>query len=312
MGGKIRVHAHFGLVFTRPLAHNKNKLCRKGAIPIAILIKRALPEDLPECCRVEQASNIGLAYVADVFDHFTRYTVGDFSCGYIDGQLAGIGKLTRLYDGSAWLETLRVDARYQGRGLGKAFYNRFSQQAVELGCPVMRMYTGASNVVSAGLARLNGLEVVAQHQGMTLDLPTAHLPGLPEGFYMATPREAMAAYAGQESGFICLNRTFYAHNPDTIAGLAGDGRVFIHPETGSALVLGARFQRFKGLHLAAPIGDIERCLRFAVAYTAAEGLPRLTCTFATDNTYLPGLLTDMGFVPEPAPTVVMEGPPAAT
>lgn len=276
---------------------------------MAILIKPALPEDIDECCRVEKASNIGLAYVGDVFDYFTGHTVGDLSCGFIDGQLAGIGKLTRLYDGSAWLETLRVDADFQGRGIGKAFYRRFNEQALELGCPFMRMYTGVNNEVSAGLARVFGLETVAVHQGMTLDITAGDKKA--EGFRLATPREAMAAYEGHYGGFICQNRTFYAHNPDTMAGLGAEGKVYIHDDSGSAVILGARFQRQKGLHMAAPIGDVERCANFAIAFTQSENLPRLTCTYARHDSELQALLSGHGFSMEPSATIVMEGPPKA-
>lgn len=273
---------------------------------MAIEVKKAAWESLDDYCRVEAASGIGMAYLMDVFAYFMEYSVGDLSCGYIDDELAGIGKLSRLYDGSAWLETLRVDENFQGRGVGKAFYRRFREEAKELNCPVMRMYTGLKNDVSAGLARVNGFETVATHQGMFLTIEGA-APALPEGFRIATPREAMAAWAGKEKGFICLNRTFYEHNPDTLAGFGAEGKAFIHPETGSALILGARFQSEKGLHMAVPVGDVALCIRFAAAYTAQRGLPRLTCTYAIDDKQTEGLLGEAGFVPEPYATIVMEG-----
>lgn len=70
----------------------------------------------------------------------------------VDGKIVGIGKLTLLYDGSAWLETLRVDPAYQGNGVGKAIYRRYLEEAAELNAPALRMYTGVKNAVSAGLA----------------------------------------------------------------------------------------------------------------------------------------------------------------
>ena len=274
---------------------------------MAVKIERAVRNSLDDYCRVEAASAIGMAYVRDVFEYFTEYSVGDLSCGYIDGTLAGIGKLSRLFDGSAWLETLRVDKQYQGRGVGKAFYRHFREEAKALGCPVMRMYTGLKNEVSAGLARVNGFETVATHQGMYLELAGVEDGAMPEGFRPATPREAMAVWAGREKGFICLNRTFYEHNPDTLAGFGAEGKVFVHPETGSALILGARFQREKGLHMAVPVGDIDLCIRFASAYTVAQGLPRLTCTFGVDDKVVEARLTAAAFAPEPYATIVMEG-----
>ena len=67
-------------------------------------------------------------------------------------KMAGTGKFTLLYDGSAWLETLRVDPKYQGLGVGKEIYKYYYIKAKEHGCKLMAMYTGISNAVSAGLA----------------------------------------------------------------------------------------------------------------------------------------------------------------
>ncbi|MCL2006609.1 MAG: GNAT family N-acetyltransferase [Treponema sp.] len=272
---------------------------------MGIEIKKADHNLLDEYCRVEVASYVGVEYLRDVYDYFVNYTVGDFSTGYIDGELAGIGKLSRLYDGSAWLETLRVDKQHQGKGLGNAFYKHFRKEAETLKCPVMRMYTSEGNAVSKGLAQINGFKTVAAHRGMFLDNPGSLNYDLPDSFRLASPMEAVSAWKDYKEGFVCLNRTFYEKNPDTYAGMGAEGRAFIQGST--ALILGARFQRNKGLHMANPIGDVELALRFAIFYTAKLNLPKLTCTFDLKDKGLEKMLTSIGFRNEPYTTIVMEG-----
>ena len=64
-------------------------------------------EDLPRCREIEAATAPGNQYFKDVVDYFTT-TKGELTLGLVDGVVAGFGKLTVLFDGSAWLELLRV------------------------------------------------------------------------------------------------------------------------------------------------------------------------------------------------------------
>ena len=59
--------------------------------------------------------------LADVLDYYTT-TRGEFTVVCVDGKPVGIGKLTVLYDNSAWLELLRVHPQYQRQGAGTALY----------------------------------------------------------------------------------------------------------------------------------------------------------------------------------------------
>lgn len=84
-----------------------------------------------------------------------------------------MGKLTVLFDGSAWLELLRVHPDFQRKGVGRAIYQRYFEQIKALGCPAARMYTGVSNKASAGLAEQFGLKRRAQFHSMRI--PTENL-----------------------------------------------------------------------------------------------------------------------------------------
>ena len=119
-------------------------------------------EDLAECLKIEAAAVPANWYFKDVLDYFTT-TKGELTLGLVDGQIAGFGKLTVLFDGSAWLELLRVDPRFQRKGVGAHIYQRYLAQLEEMNCPAVAMYTGVRNVASAALAEKNGLPWQMKH-----------------------------------------------------------------------------------------------------------------------------------------------------
>lgn len=96
--------------------------------------------DLGRCLEIERAAVRSNHYLNDVIDYY-RTTKGEFTLALADNFPAGMGKLTVLYDGSAWLELLRVHPDFQRQGMGKAIYRRYLEQVAAFGCPAARMYT---------------------------------------------------------------------------------------------------------------------------------------------------------------------------
>ena len=60
-------------------------------------------DDLSRCLLIEEHTAPKNRYFADVADYFTT-TRGELTVALADGEPAGFGKLTVLFDGSAWLE----------------------------------------------------------------------------------------------------------------------------------------------------------------------------------------------------------------
>ena len=85
--------------------------------------------DLPDCLAIEQAAVRSNHYLADVLDYYTT-TRGEFTVVCAEGKPIGIGKLTVLYDNSAWLELLRVHPQYQRQGAGTAILSSCRSWAV--------------------------------------------------------------------------------------------------------------------------------------------------------------------------------------
>ncbi len=99
--------------------------------------------DLPDCLAIEQAAVRSNHYLADVLDYYTT-TRGEFTVVCADGKPVGIGKLTVLYDNSAWLELLRVHPQYQRQGRHRQADGAVRQQRLAGAA------AGASAVPAAG------------------------------------------------------------------------------------------------------------------------------------------------------------------
>ncbi len=264
-------------------------------------------QDLPACLGVESAAMGKHLYLKDVAEYYTT-TKGEFTLALVEDKVVGMGKLTVLFDGSAWLELLRVHPDFQRQGVGAKIYTRYLEQATAFRCPAIRMYTGAKNIPSAALAQKNGLHRGPEFCSMTLNLQNIpwekeHL----QGFCLANGQQAqelLLPMKEQAGGFFSINHTFYAVNPATCKGMAAAGWVYCAGE--NALVLGARFQPEKVWHIGAIAGDLEKNLRFAIARAAQCGVEKLSFHFPPQNQRLPLLLEQYGFTPDPSNDVVME------
>ena len=106
--------------------------------------------------------------------------------------------------------------------------------------------------------------------------------------------------------YMIFNRTFYHVNEENAKGFAVEGKVFEDKENGSFIVCGARFQHHATLHIAMMGGDYDKCLDFAVNYAKAQGLEKVSCTFAIDNPKLEQALIARGFASEPSDLITME------
>ncbi len=269
-----------------------------------ITLKKATLEDMEDCIAVEKKSMPNHCYLKDVWSYF-QGTVGDLSCVYVDGVLAGIGKFTLLYDGTGWLETLRVDPKYQGMGVGKEIYKRYLEQGSHYNCPRLEMYTGVENRVSAGLAIKHGLSKVQEFRGYNLTEFTP--PTEDYSFQIVDPQRAaqlILPLSEAYHGYMVSNRTFYRINPPTAEGFGMDGKVF-EDAKGNFIVCGARFQHLKALHISMMGGDLATCLGFAKKFACSHGIPKLTVTFALPNQALEQCLIEQGFEKEPSDHMTM-------
>lgn len=189
--------------------------------------------DLGRCLEIERAAVRSNHYLNDVIDYY-RTTKGEFTLALADNFPAGMGKLTVLYDGSAWLELLRVHPDFQRQGMGKAIYRRYLEQIAAFGCPAARMYTGVKNVASAALAEQFGLHRGPEFRGMSLPVQDDSFQPQPKPLHLLGGEEAtehLLPLQEKTGGFLSINHTFYKLNRSPAlalrrrAGFMATGRV---------------------------------------------------------------------------------------
>ncbi len=268
------------------------------------------PEDLPACLEVERSAIKGPNhYMADVIDYYNT-TRGEMTVVEADGKIVGIGKLTLLYDGSAWLELLRVHEEYQRKGCGMAIYARYMRQLAEFGCPAARLYTGAKNVPSASLAMKHGFHRSTEFHMMSIpaeNFDEKIMQDAPE-FRHLRADEAIARLMPlreRYGGYLDINQTFYAFNEQSIRGLCAAGMVF-GDEKGNAIVAGARFQPEKALYIAAIAGDRRSAVGFAMKRAKICGQAKIAAHFPVGDNAMIESLQGFGFEKGPSDLVVME------
>ena len=267
-------------------------------------LKLAAYDDLEAAARVESSASRGV-YLADAWHYFNSLK-GALVCAYDGDKMIGIGRFTVLPDGTGWLETLRVSPDYQRQGAGKLIYKKWVELAKEYGCPSMAMFTGLTNAASSGLAELYGLKTVAQHRGCHL---TDLAGGNPHGFkhvYWQRAVQLILPHKDEYHDYMTFNRTFHHINEANAKAFAIEGKVFEDEGSGSFIVCGGRFQQNAALHIAMMGGDIDKCLDFAINYAKAQGIEKVSCTFALENEKLESALYKRGFIADKVNLITKE------
>ncbi len=275
-----------------------------------ILLRQATKSDRDGAIKVESQSTPNLNYVPHVFDMFVSDKSGEFSVAELNGTLVACGKFTAMVDGSAWVETLRVIPTYQGLGIGKLLYERFFEQAQARSIKTMRMYTGVKNAKSKGLAERFGFHLAATYRGAWL--PCQHgaidVPSIPFE-QVLDPKKAVdliMPLSEKWTGFLIMNRTFYAITPELCRDFAQKGFVYAESTTGSVMIIGARFMPEQALHIGIINGDVGTCLAFALKKGVARRAGKLSCLFPPSAQDIQQSLLHYGFQLEASDFIVME------
>ena len=265
-----------------------------------IHIRKIIKEDYEAVCEVEALSTPNLRYVPHVFDLFLSSRDGAFLIAEMDGRAVGIANLSVLPDRSAWLETLRVIPEFQGRGIGKSFYEKFFEIAEEKKIKTLRMYTGLTNQTSKGLAERYGLSVAAEYEEAWL--PLEEVSAQPESttsFQAVTDLQVasnlLLPYQKKWKGFLVFNRTFFAFNDALCLDLVQKKMLYRSTRSSSLIVLGARFMPWQAVHIGLLGGDGQECLDFAFQEAQRLKVQKINCLFPPQDEGLKELFTNRGF-----------------
>ncbi len=270
-----------------------------------IVLRKAKPEDREKVAWVESLSTPNLRYTPFVYDEFLS-DGGEFSVEELDGELVACGKYTPLPDGSAWIETLRVIPAKQGLGLGKRLYDHWIELAETQKVKALRMYTGVTNVVSAGLAERYGLTLQGTFKGNTI--PAKPGDGKPGGFKQVTDGKKAAKLLmplkDDWADWLVMNRTFYRFSPAIFEWMTAKGMVYEDAKTGSVVTAGARFMPHQALHVGVWGGDADACIAFAKWKAAEKGIPTVSCFHEVTKPEIGKALTRNGFKVDAAEQIV--------
>ncbi|MDR1793886.1 MAG: GNAT family N-acetyltransferase [Erysipelotrichaceae bacterium] len=266
---------------------------------------RALGDgDRQEAVRVEEAAAPGYPYLNDAWDYFLRQTEGDLTGVFLDEKLVGVGKLTRLFHDYGWLETLRVDPQYQGQGAGKAIYAAYLKEASERGLRALGMYTGSKNVISRHLAEKNGLALAGTFDEYVLPakdvIPHHHF----QQVEVAQAEAILSPHYKDMGGFVSLNQTYYPAKEGLGACMAANGWLY-QSDKGDLIIVGARFQPERGLHVAFVSNDTKSAIDFALSLAKAKGSVNLQAMRVEGRDC--GDLLDCGFEKSPRQLITLWG-----
>lgn len=198
---------------------------------------------------------------------------------------------------------------YQGRGIGKRFYQRFFEIAQAQNVTTLRMYTGTQNLVSKGLAEYFGFQTAETFRGAWLALSEPSRQTASQFHQVTDPDQAadlLLATTADWNGFLVMNRTFYRLTSALCTALAQRGQVYVEPDTGSVVAVGARFMPEAAFHVGHFAGDAQASLAFARQLGSNARSKRLSCLFPVAQTAIQQCLIDYGFQLEPAQFIVME------
>lgn len=278
---------------------------------MSIVLRKARVEDKARVLQVEAESTPNLRYLGAVFEHWVQDQMGELIVAELNDEMVGVGKLSVMPDGSAWLEALRVSPKAQGRGVGKQFYLRFFEIARMRHIPAMRMYTGVKNAISKGLAERFGFHLAATYRGVWRAVPPVSNLDCPvSDFTLVTDADQatrlLMPFHDQWTGFLVMNRTFHALTPALCAAWASESKVYTHHESGSVLALGARFQADLALHIACLGGDIDRCFAFAEGQARKLNVPKVQCMFPPTAAKIEQAALGQRYELEPSECIVME------
>lgn len=276
-----------------------------------ITTRRAVPEDLERMLEIEESAIPGYGYLYENRHFYFDGTenTGEMILAVAHGEDGkefpiGMGQYSVLPDGSGWLEILRVQKEYQHMGAGKAIYRRYLELAGQTSAPSAAMFTGWKNTASRNLAEQNGFSLAGVYTGYDRAI-AAEDAEQETGEFVCVQEEEKAVHLMTEAAaeeeknggwgrFLALNRTFFHYGEPLYRYLAQNGMVYT--DGNSVLVLGCRMLRHRGLHLGFCSGDYKKCLRFASAYTAKQGLPKLSVLFVPQREDLKTMVQEQKFV----------------
>jgi ribosomal protein S18 acetylase RimI-like enzyme len=101
-------------------------------------------------------------FIPRVWDRWMRQRCGRLIIAELGGVPVGMAKITDFGEGEIWLEGLRVDPRFRGKGIARAINVEVVDSLRKLKPRAVRYCTGASNRASRHIGETFGFKIAAR------------------------------------------------------------------------------------------------------------------------------------------------------
>jgi GNAT superfamily N-acetyltransferase len=123
-----------------------------------LIIRHARPDDRAAMERICARTWDDGDYIPFVWDRWLADEQGPLIVGEIDGQVVAIDKISFATPDQVWLQGMRVDSDYRGRGIGRRFLEYGLEYAREHGARVARLSTSIRNTAVHAMAARAGMQ----------------------------------------------------------------------------------------------------------------------------------------------------------
>lgn len=125
-----------------------------------VIIRQAIEADRPTIEYIASKTWDGDDYLADIFDKWMNEAEGAFNVMTYQDAVVSTSKLTKMGEGEWWMEGLRVNPDYQGRGLARIMHHYIVNQARQQGEGIVRFATSSENPIVHKLAGETGFKLM--------------------------------------------------------------------------------------------------------------------------------------------------------
>lgn len=113
-----------------------------------IQLRKATSADKQRIMEISSTIWDGEDYLSEVYDKWLEDENGEFTLAELDGNVIGCAKYQKLKNGEAWLEGIRGDKNYTGKGLGHKITEYYINKAKQDKIETIRLSTFIDNYES--------------------------------------------------------------------------------------------------------------------------------------------------------------------
>lgn len=140
-------------------------------------VRTATPADRERILHISSQVWGGHDYVPAVLDEWLAGTEGELLVAVLDEVPAAFSYRTWLAEGHAWLQGIRTDEAFRGRGLGKALTEASLERSWAEGARRVGLSTYIDNSTSMHIVESFGFRRVASFVYLEGDVPSLDVPG---------------------------------------------------------------------------------------------------------------------------------------